>query len=47
MLEILIDDIFEVVVVVYEQVFQQSVGISMETNCAPLFTDLFKYCYEA
>ena len=27
-------------------VYQQIVGISMGTNCAPLITDLFLYCYE-
>jgi hypothetical protein len=26
-----------------DQVFQQSVGIPMDTNCAPLFADLFLY----
>lgn len=29
------------------QVFQQSVGISMGTNCAPLLADLFLYSYGA
>ena len=29
------------------QVFQQTVGIPMETNCAPLFAELFPYSYEA
>jgi hypothetical protein len=29
------------------QVFEQSVGISMGTNCAPLLADLFLYSYEA
>jgi len=28
-------------------VFQQTVGIPMGTNCAPLLTDLFLYSYEA
>jgi hypothetical protein len=28
-------------------VFQQSVGIPMGTNCAPLLADLFFYSYEA
>jgi hypothetical protein len=36
-LEFLIDNIF---VVVGDQVFQQSVGISMGTNCVPLLADL-------
>jgi hypothetical protein len=30
-----------------DQVFQQSVGIPMGTNCAPLLADLFLYSYEA
>jgi hypothetical protein len=29
------------------QVFQQSVGISMGANCAPLLSDLFSYSFEA
>jgi hypothetical protein len=44
MLEFLNDDIL---VVVGEQVFQQSVGIPMRTNCAPLLVHLFLYSYEA
>jgi hypothetical protein len=28
------------------RVFQQTVGISMGTNCAPLLTDTFLYSYE-
>jgi hypothetical protein len=44
MLEFLIDNIF---VVVDGQVFQQSVGISIGVNCAPLIADLFLYLYEA
>jgi hypothetical protein len=44
MLEFLIDNIC---VVVGGQVFQQSVGIPMGTNCAPLLADLFLYSYEA
>ena len=28
------------------QLFQQTVGILMGTNCAPLLADLFLYCYE-
>ena len=27
-------------------VFQQIVGIPVGTNCAPLISDLFLYCYE-
>jgi hypothetical protein len=42
-LEFLIDNIY---VVVGGQVFQQSVGIPMGTNCAPLLLDLFLYSYE-
>ena len=30
-----------------DQVFQQTVGIPMGTNCAPLLADLFLYSYEA
>jgi hypothetical protein len=44
MLEFLIDNIY---VVVGGQVFQQSVGIPMGTNCSPLLADLFLYSYEA
>jgi hypothetical protein len=44
MLEFLIDNIY---VVVGGHVFQQSVGIAMGTNCAPLLVDLFLYSYEA
>jgi hypothetical protein len=44
MLEYLIDNIF---VVVGGQVFQQSVGIPMGTNCAPLLADPLLYSYEA
>jgi len=29
------------------RVFQQTVGIPMCTNCAPLLADLFLYLYEA
>ena len=29
------------------RVFQQTVGISMGINCAPLFADLFLYSHEA
>jgi hypothetical protein len=44
MLGFLVDNIY---VVFGDQVFQQYVGISMGTNCAPLLTDLFLYSYEA
>jgi hypothetical protein len=44
MLGFLVDNIY---VVFGDQVFQQSVGIHMGTNCAPLFADLFLYSYEA
>jgi hypothetical protein len=44
MLGFLLDNIY---VVFEDQVFQQSVGIPMGTNCAPLLADLFLYSYEA
>jgi hypothetical protein len=44
MLEFLIDNIF---VIFGERVFQQTVGIPMGTNYAPLLADLFLYSYEA
>ena len=44
MLEFLIDNIF---VEFGGQVFQQTVGIPMGTNCAPLLADLFLFSYEA
>ena len=44
MLEFLIDNIF---VMLGGRVFQQTVDISMGTNCAPLLADLFLYSYEA
>jgi hypothetical protein len=40
----LIDNIF---VMFGGHVFQQTVGIPMGTNCAPLLADLFLYLYEA
>jgi len=43
MLHFLIDNIF---VIFGRLVFQQTVGIPMGTNCAPLFADLFLYSYE-
>jgi hypothetical protein len=30
-----------------DQIFQESVGIPLGTNCAPLLADLFLYSYEA
>jgi hypothetical protein len=44
MLSFLVDNIY---VVFGDQVFQQSVGIPMGTNCALLLADLFLYSYEA
>jgi hypothetical protein len=44
MLGFVVDNIY---VVFEDQVFQQSVGIPMGTNCAPLSADLFLYSYEA
>jgi hypothetical protein len=44
MLEYLIDSIF---VMFGGRVFQQTVGIPMGTNCAPLLAALFLYSYEA
>jgi hypothetical protein len=40
MLGFLVDNIY---VVFGDQVFQQTVGIHMGTNCAPLLADLFLY----
>ena len=44
MLDFLIDNIF---VMFFGRVFQQTVGIPMGTNCAPLLAELFLYSYEA
>ena len=44
MLEFLVDNIF---VVFAGKVFQQTVGIPMGTNCAPLLAEIFLYSYEA
>jgi hypothetical protein len=44
MLKFLIDNI---IVKFGRRVFQQTVGITMGTNCAPLLADLFLYSYEA
>ena len=43
-LEYLIDNIF---VEFGGRIFQQTIGIPMDTNCAPLLADLFLYSYEA
>ena len=43
MLEFLIDNIFAIF---GGRVFQQTVGIPMGKNCAPLLVDLFLYSYE-
>jgi hypothetical protein len=43
MLELLIDNIF----IVGGQAFQESAGIPIGMNCAPLLADLFLYSYEA
>ena len=44
MLEFLVDNIF---VVFAGNVFQQIIGIPMDTNYAPLLTDIFLYSYKA
>ena len=44
MLEYLIDNIF---VEFGGRIFQQTIGIPMGTNCAPLLANLFLYSYEA
>ena len=44
MLDFLIGNIF---VTFGGRVFQQTIGIPMGTNCAPLLADLFLYYYEA
>ena len=41
--EFLGDNIF---VVFWGKVFQQVVGIPMDTDCAPLLADIFLYSYE-
>ena len=43
MLEYLIDNIF---VEFVGRIFQQTIDIPMDTNCAPLLADLFLYSYE-
>ena len=44
MLEFLVENMF---VVFAGEVFQQTVGIPMATNCGPLLADIFLYSYEA
>ena len=44
MMEFLIDNICAEL---SEQIFQQTVGIPIGTNCAPLLANLFLYGYEA
>ena len=44
MLYFLIDNFF---VTFGGRVFQQTIGITIGTNCAPLLVDLFLYSYEA
>jgi hypothetical protein len=44
MLGFLIDNIL---VLLGNHIFQQAVGIPMDTNCAPLLADLSLYSYEA
>ena len=44
MLDFLIDNIF---ITFGGRVFQQTVGIPMGINCAPILADLFLYNYEA
>jgi hypothetical protein len=41
--EFLVENIF---VVFGDHIFQQSVGIPMDTNCIPLLADLFLHSYE-
>ena len=44
MLDFFIDSIFALF---GGWVFQQTIGIPMDTNCAPLLTDLFLHAYDA
>jgi hypothetical protein len=44
MLGFLIDNIFAIF---GNKIFQQTTGIPIGTNCAPLLADLFSYSYEA
>ena len=43
MLSFLMDNTF---VMFSGRAFQQTVGIPLDTNCAPLLADLFLYSYE-
>ena len=47
MLEYLIDNMFDNILEFGGRIFQQTIGIPMSTNCAPLLSDLFLYMYEA
>ena len=47
MMEFLIDNIFVQFGGRVFQQFQQTIGIPMGTNCAPLLADLFLYSYES
>ena len=42
-LAVLLDNIF---IRFGTKLYRQSVGIPMDTNCAPLVADLFLFCYE-
>ena len=42
-LEFLLDNIY---IRHGENIFKQTIGIPMGTNCAPLIADLFLFCYE-
>ena len=44
MLDLLIDNMF---VVFVGHAFQQTIGIPMGTNCAPLLADYFLHAYDA
>ena len=44
MMDFFIDNIF---VMFGELLFQQTIDIPKDTNCAPLLTDLFLHAYEA
>ena len=43
-LKFLLDNIF---VRFGSNIYRQTIGIPMGTNCAPLIADLFLYCYES
>jgi hypothetical protein len=40
-------ELYNICVMFGGRVFQQTVGIPMDTNCAPVLIDLFLYSYEA